>query len=149
MPIEHPINSPTIHTHKRQFAWQIMIPFLVESVIIVAGAVLVVTGNDLNLGTWSDVSIIWVVAPWLLVMLLFLAVVITTIYGMTRLLRILPGISAKARSFFARIAGGTRLISDGAVKPFFSVHQAGTVFTAIVHRKKSKLKSDPIQEQEE
>jgi hypothetical protein len=125
------VDQPTVRAHKRQFAWQILVPFLVMAGLIIAGAVLVVTSGAPRTIVWADVSVIWLLAPALFFVLVFLALVLTTIYGMAKLLQILPHYTGKAQDIFTLLSTGTRKVADGAAKPFVWFHQAGAVIKSI------------------
>jgi len=128
---EPPVDRLTIRTHKHQFTWRILVPFLVMAGLIIAGAVLVITGGAPRTGVWVDVSVIWLLAPALFFALLFLAIMITTIYGMAKLLQLMPHYTGKAVSIFALLSAGTRKLADGAAKPFVWCRQAGAVLKSI------------------
>lgn len=128
---QRPDDRPTIHAHKRQFAWQILMPFLVMAGLIIAGAVLVVTGGAPRTGVWADISLIWLLAPALFFALAFLVIVITTIYGMAKLLQVIPHYTGKAQGVFALLSAGTRKVADGAAKPIVWFQQAGAAIKSI------------------
>jgi hypothetical protein len=131
MDTPRPVDSPTVHTHKRQLAWQILVPFLVVTALILAAAVLVATGAASATRTWADVSIIWLIAPMLIFALFFVVILGFLIYGIARLLQVTPRYTGKAQGFFALLSGWTRKIADGAVKPFVWFNQAGAVIKSI------------------
>ncbi len=60
-------DRPTIQAHKRQFAWQILVPFLVVAGLIISGAVLIVTGGATRSSVWADISLIWLLIPALII----------------------------------------------------------------------------------
>ncbi len=126
-----PVDRPTIRAHKRQFAWQILAPFLVMAGLVIAGAVLVVTGGASRTGVWADVSVIWLLVPALFFALVILAILITTIYGMAKLLQVLPHYTGKAQGIFALLSAGTRKLADGAASPIVWFRQAGAVIKSI------------------
>jgi hypothetical protein len=126
-----PVDSRTIHTHKRQFTWQILVPFLVMAGLIITGAVLIVSGVAARTGIWTDISVIWLLAPLLIFALLILVIMITTIYGMAKLLQVLPHYTGKAQGIFTLFSAGTRRIADGAARPFVWFQQAGAVLKSI------------------
>jgi predicted membrane protein len=126
-----PDDHPTIRAHKRQFAWQILAPVIVIAGLVIAGAVLVTTGGRARTGVWADVSLIWLLIPALLLAFVFLAVIITVIYGMGKILQIIPRYSWKAQGFFNRVSSGTRRVADGTTKPFFWFKEAGAVIKSI------------------
>jgi hypothetical protein len=129
-----PLNSPTVQLHKRQFAWQILVPFLVMTALIGAAAVLVTTGGASGTRTWADVSIIWILAPLLIFALLFVIVLGLLIYGIAKLTQVTPRYTSKAQHFFTRLSAGTRKIADGATKPIVWFNQAGAVLKSIFNK---------------
>jgi cytochrome c biogenesis factor len=126
--------TPSVHTHKRQLAWQILVPFFVFTVIILVAAILVATGATVT-RTWADISTIWMIAPMLVFALLFMAVLGFLIYGFARLLQVTPRYTGKAQDFFALLSQWARTIADGAAKPFVWFQQAGAVLKSIFRHK--------------
>ena len=120
----------SVHAHKRQFIWQILVPFLVVTAIIIAVAVLVASGASAT-RTWADVSTIWLIAPVLVFALLFVSVLGFLIYGIARLLQITPRYTGKVQDFFGRFSGWVHVIADGTAKPFVWFQQAGAILKTI------------------
>ena len=125
------VNTPTIQAHKRQFAWQILVPFLLMAAVIVTGAVLVATGAAGGTRVWADVSTIWIIAPLLVFALMFIVILGFLIYGFTQLLKVTPHYTGKAQSIFVQIAAWTRKIADGVAEPILWVRQASAVLKSI------------------
>jgi hypothetical protein len=122
--------SPSVHAHKRQFLWQILIPICVVTALILVVAVLVATGATAT-RTWADVSTIWLIAPVLFFALLFVTVLGLLIYGFARLLQITPRYTGKAQDFFVLVSAWARSIADGVARPFVWFQQAGAVLKSI------------------
>jgi len=131
MDAQRPVDSPTVRAHKRQLAWQILVPFLVAAVLILAAGVLAATSIGSVTRTWADISIIWLIAPMLLLALLLAAVLGCLIYGIAILLKVTPRYSIKAQYYAAAASAVTRKASDGAAKPFIWIRQAGKVIKSI------------------
>jgi hypothetical protein len=125
-----PIETPTVRAHKRQLAWQILVPFFVVTAIILVVAILVATGTTDN-RAWADISTIWLIAPVLGFALFFAVVLGFLIYGITKLLQIIPRYTGKAQDFFVLLSSWARKIADGATKPFIWFHQAGAILKSI------------------
>lgn len=125
---------PTARAHKRQFTWQILAPILVMTMLIITGALLVTTGGITRTSVWADVSMIWLLIPALLFAFSLLVVIITIIYGMIKILQIIPHYTGKAQDIFSRVSTGTRKVADGTTKPFFWYKQAGAVIKSIFRR---------------
>jgi hypothetical protein len=122
--------TSSVHAHKRQLAWQILVPFLVVTAIIIAVAVVVATGATAN-RTWADISTIWLIAPMLVFALFFVAVLGFLIFGIAKLLQVTPRYTGKAQDFFALLSTWARIVADGAAKPFVWFQQAGAVLKSI------------------
>ena len=128
---QRPVESPTLRNHKRQLAWQILVPFLVVVALIITAAVLLATGGVSANRTWADVSTIWLVAPMLVFALVFVIVLGFLIYGMARLLEVTPRYTGQAQDFFAMLSDWMRKIADGTAKPIVWSRQAGAIFKTI------------------
>ena len=131
------LETPTVQTHKRQFAWQILVPFLVVMALILVVAVLVATGAT-DTRAWADVSTIWLIAPLLIVALFFAVLLGFLIYGFAKLLQVTPRYTGKAQDFFAMLSTWARIIADGTTKPFVWFQQAGAVLKSIFKYKLMK-----------
>ena len=128
------VDSPTLHAHKQQFAWQILVPFLLMTGLIIAGAVLVVTGGTSQTGVWADVSIIWMLIPVLVLGILLTIVLAALIYGFARLTRVTPHFTAKAQGIFSLVAAWSKKIADGTTKPVLWTQQAGAVIKSLFRK---------------
>ena len=124
------VETPTVRDHKRQLAWQILVPFFMATAIILVVAILVATGATDN-RAWADISTIWLIAPILASALFFVVVLGFLIYGIARLVQITPRYTGKAQDFFALLSTWARIIADGATKPFIWFHQAGAILKSI------------------
>jgi lysylphosphatidylglycerol synthetase-like protein (DUF2156 family) len=131
MDAQRPIDSPTVQVHKRQLAWQILVPFLVATAVILGVAVLVASGSADTNRPWADVSFVLMIAPMLLVALMVVSVLGLLIYGIARLLKVTPKYTAKAQSYVASAAAGARKLADGSTKPVVWAQQARAVFKSI------------------
>ena len=120
-----PIDRPAIRIHKRQFAWQILLPFLVMTGLIIAGAVLVVSGEASETGVWADISLIWLIVPVLFFSLMFLAILIAMIYGILKISKILPVYTGKTQTFFEMLSVWTRKVADATIRPVLWLRQIG------------------------
>ena len=130
MAAPQPIESPTLRAHRRQLAFQILVPFFVVTAFILFTAVMVATSATAT-RTWADVSTIWLIAPMLVFAFLLVIVLGFLIYGIARLLRVTPRYTGKAQDFFALLSTWARLIADGATKPFVWFQQAGAILKYI------------------
>jgi hypothetical protein len=126
-----PVDSFTIRLHKRQVLWQILVPFLLVTLMLLAAGVWLVWGETARAQVWADVSIIWLIIPLLLLTLVALAVLVALIVGLAKLLQVAPRYTLRAQQVAGQIADGTHKVADGAVKPFVWIEQAGAVVKSI------------------
>jgi hypothetical protein len=127
-------DSTSVLKHRQQFIWQILVPFLVMAALIVAGAILAVTGGPKQTGVWADVSIIWMLFPMLGFALLVAVVLGSLIYGMAKLTQITPHYTGHAQQFAAAVSAGTLKVADGAARPILWFHQAGAIIKSLFHK---------------
>jgi hypothetical protein len=83
---------------------------------------------------WADISLVWLLVPALLIALGLILITITIIYGMSKILQIIPRYTGKAHDNFGRISAGTRRVADGATKPFIWTKQVGAALKSIFRR---------------
>ncbi len=123
--------SPTLQQHKRQFIWQILIPIILMAVLIIAAALLATFGEASSTSLWRDVSLIWFLASALILALILIVLLGVVIYGMIRLKKAAPRVTARAQELTLLGALGIRRIADGAAKPFIWLEQAGAAVKSI------------------
>jgi hypothetical protein len=127
----NPVDSPTIRLHKQQVAWQILIPFLLVTLMLLAAGVWLVWGETARARVWADVSIIWIIVPLLLLTLVAIALLAALIVGMIKLLQIAPRYTLRAQQVAGQVSAGARKVADGATEPFIWIKQAGAVVKSI------------------
>ena len=125
------IETPTVLAHKRQLVWQILIPFFIVLALIVVVAVVIATGSAPTNRTLADISTIWLIAPLLVVAVLFALVLGSLIFALAKLMQVTPRYTGKAQDFFALLSGWARIGADGAAKPFVWAQQAGAMLKSI------------------
>jgi len=130
------IDTPSVKLHKRQFAWQVLVPVIVFAAVIIAAAVLVVTRGAATDRVVADISIMWLIVPVLILSLVLMVLVGGLIYGMAMLTKIVPTYTGKFQSFLVSVQSGARKIADGTAKPFIWIDQTGAAIKAIFKKKK-------------
>jgi hypothetical protein len=117
-----PRNPLTEQKHRREVLWQITIPIVVTSLIILG-----LCGSAAALSTpaasrWADISIIWMIPPAMIATLLFAAVNIAFIYLLIRILAEAPAFFFKVQNFLRRLQLQLASITDKAVEPVLKVN---------------------------
>lgn len=131
---ETPVRSPSLRAHRRQVFWQILVPFLAMTGLIVAGAVLVVSGAAASTRVWADVSLIWILAPMLVLALLLAVLLGSAIYGLAKLAQVMPRYTSRLQDLVAGAAGVVRRTADGITKPLFWLKKAGASAQALLKK---------------
>ena len=113
-------NHASYRKHRRQVWLQVYLPAIILVILGLSLSVLIgiaafnETGNAQQ---WAAISTIWLVLPLLVFGLVFGTLVITLIYLVARLLKLLPPYTAKAQTYVYRASHKTQYYSDMAVKP--------------------------------
>jgi hypothetical protein len=127
--------SPTLRNHKRQVIWQIVVPFALLAALVMTATGFVVAGNGgADTGLWRDVALIWFLVPGLALALVLLIVLSAAIYGLFRLEKAVPPLTARAQQLARQGEGSVRRIADGAASPFMLLKQVGAVLRSLYKR---------------
>jgi hypothetical protein len=116
-----PRNPRTRAAHRREVFWQIAIPFTIGVIIIIGLAVGLGLLGVGSTSRWSDISMIWLLLPLLVLALIPIALLMGMIYGLMRVLQALPVYAFQAQNAVAQLAAGVRRVADQSVEPFLRV----------------------------
>ena len=119
-----PAEHPSYQQHRRELWTKILVPMLVAVALMVAVATL--TGiatfrNNGEVARWAAISTIWMVIPIMGAGLLVLIIFIGLIYGMARLLALIPAYTGYAQKIVWRIEGYIRRGTQQAVQPILAL----------------------------
>ncbi len=120
-------NPITTAEHQRQTFWQIKFPLLLGVLLVVLAGIGVVWaaasgGGDVS--RWSDISVIWLITPMLLLTLIMILLTAGMVYMVGRLLPVLPRYTHLLLGYFVIVAKRVESISNAAVEPFLRAHSA-------------------------
>ena len=124
--------------HRKQLMWQIILPIVLTTLLIIAGIVLIniATFRDGgDVARWAAVSTIWIVIPIMIGMLIFLAILGGLVYLMAKLLNITPMYTGQAQDFVHKIAGYIKRGADAVVKPVLGFEGIKASISAFLGRK--------------
>ena len=133
--------SPTQHNkearqaHRRDLIWQILAPMGVIVVIFIVISVLTAMRPAATASLWADISLIWLLIPWLIVALLALVILGGLIYGMAKLLQIIPAYTKKLLDLIHLIQEKLKLAADASAKPIFFLEGIAAGFRNIFQKK--------------
>src|SRR3989304_594688 len=91
---------PSYLKYRRELWTKILIPMLAAVTLIVAVAVLTgfaASRENSEVGRWAAISTIWIVIPVMAAGLLLLLIFIAILYGMARLLALIPTYTGQAQ----------------------------------------------------
>jgi hypothetical protein len=117
-------NHSSHQRHRRELWTRILLPMLAAVAAIVALATL--TGiaafrPQSEVARWAAVSTIWIILPFMAAALLLLVILIALIYGMARLIAIIPVYTGRAQNIAWRIEETVKRLADKAAKPIFAL----------------------------
>ena len=110
--------------HRKQWTWQILLPVVLMSVLLIALIVLIniATFRDNgDVARWAAISTIWIVVPIMIGMLIFLILLVGIIYLLSKLLGITPRYTGLAQDYVHKAAGTIKRGLDAIVKQFIEI----------------------------
>lgn len=119
-----PTEHPSYQKHRRELWMKILVPMLIAVAVIVAVATLtgIATFRDNgDVARWAAISTIWIVIPIMGAGLLLLIIFIGIIYGMARLLALIPAYTGQAQKIVWRIEGYIQRGTQQAVQPILAL----------------------------
>jgi heme/copper-type cytochrome/quinol oxidase subunit 2 len=119
-----PAEHPSYQLHRRQLWTQILVPILVAVLLLVAIIILISIATFRDGGEverWAAISTIWIVIPILVAGLVVLLLFVGIVYGMAKLLALIPPYSGYAQKVVWRIEGYVRRGADASIKPVLTV----------------------------
>ena len=123
-PLPEP-NPVTTAAHRRQTFWQIKLLVLLGVVLVVLagiGVVLAAASGGGDVSRWSDISMIWLITPMLLLTLLMSVLTAGMVFMVGKLLPVLPRYTHLMLGYFVLVSRRVESISKAAVEPFLRAH---------------------------
>lgn len=125
MPPPNPISQGA---HHRQMFWQVYFPLLISVVLLLAGGTLAATSGTAQAGNWAGISVIFLILPVIASGVVGLILLALLIYGLARLLGILPSFSSMIQGFFRVLSFRATGLTDKLVNPIFRLNSFGASF---------------------
>jgi hypothetical protein len=117
-----PPNPVTRARHKREVLLQITLPFLAFVLLLVALAVLLTVFEVGKVGTWAEISTIFLIVPVLIASIIPLALFAALAYGVTKLLGIIPPYAHLVQDYFEKGLYYVKLGADKLTEPVLKAH---------------------------
>ena len=114
-------NLVTRQKHRHETLWQITVPLVIAILIFFSMAIMAVAGTAAQASIWADISMIWLIAPTYVFALIGLVILAASIYGIVRLILVLPIYTSRALVWLKNFGTQVKLISNKAVEPFLRV----------------------------
>jgi hypothetical protein len=95
----------------------VFVPLFLGVILVAALAVGIGMSSRGGTRLWADISLIWLIIPLIIAALIPLALLIALIWGLTRLLGLLPGWMYQVQGIFRRINAGVRQGADRVTAP--------------------------------
>lgn len=122
-----PRNPITQQKHRQEVLWQVTLPLVLGGGLILATAILAVWAGVSNRGDvslWADISLIWLILPWLLFTLIFIAILAGLVYAVTKMIAGLPPLAYRIQGGFRRASVLVRSYSDRLAEPVLRANSA-------------------------
>jgi uncharacterized membrane protein len=115
-------NPITYQAHRRQAFWQIYLPLIVFTILVIATIVLVIIANNEQVSKWADISLIFVIS---ITMVAFLVVIVGLAFSVVytrRLLRATPYFFFNAQRFIYLVEIRVKRVSNVSVEPILKIN---------------------------
>ncbi len=111
--------NPVTHArHRREVLWQVTVPAVAGLVIVVAMATLaIVLGTSQEVSQWADTSLILLILPTMIFALIILILLAAFIFGVVRLIQVLPPYARRVQDFFVMLGVQIGQLDDKIVEP--------------------------------
>ena len=126
--------------HRKQLMWQIILPMVFTSLLIVALIVLIniATFNQGgDVARWAAVSTIWIVIPIMFGLLIFLALMVGLVYLMKKLLNVTPTYTGLAQDYVHLGVSYVKRATEAIIKPVLELNGILASINAFFERMKS------------
>jgi uncharacterized membrane protein YhdT len=97
--------------HRRQIAWQIILPVALAAVAMIVAFVVITVGaarGTSDLGKWADVSTIWLAIPVGIGALIILGVLSAVVYLLGRILGVIPRYTVIGQKYAWGLSAGAK-----------------------------------------
>jgi hypothetical protein len=124
--------------HRKQLAWQIILPIVLTGVLCIALIVLINIAtfrDDGDVARWAAVSTIWIVIPIMAGLVIVFALLGGLVYLMYKLLGITPTYTGLAQDYVHKAVSYIKRGTEMVVKPVFFLDGLGASIKAFFGRK--------------
>ena len=111
--------------HRKQVMWQIILPVVLTSLLLIALIVLIniATFRDGgDVGRWAAISTIWIVIPIMIGLVIVVAILGGLVYLMQKLLHITPTYTSLAQDYVYLAEGYIKRATEAIIKPVLQLN---------------------------
>ena len=122
--LPHPVHE-SYKRHRKELVWQIILPVVLTSLLLIALIVLISVATFRNNGDvdrWAAVSTIWIVIPIMIGLLIFTALLGGLVYLMMRLLHITPTYTGIAQDYVYLAQSYIKRAAEALVQPVLQLN---------------------------
>jgi len=122
----HYFETPAAKTHEQERFWQILLPVILFSVLLLAGLVFLIIRNGRfspGVAEVSGAATVLVILPVLFFALIQLIILIAIIIGLTKLKALIPPAGIKVLQLLEKARWNIRKGADISVQPILSLNQ--------------------------
>lgn len=134
--------TPAAKAHKQQRFWQIILPVVLFSALMLAGLVFLIIRNGRfspGVAEVSGAATVLVILPVLFIALINLAILIAIIYGLTKLKPVIPPAGLKVLQFMEKARWNIRKGADISVQPILGLNQNSEKVKQVVRSLNNRL----------
>jgi hypothetical protein len=124
--------------HQKEMMWQVTIPMLIGTVVLLALAGLAIGIVPGDARRWADISMIWLILPVMFVTLLSLLFLVGSVYAVMRLILVLPKYSYQALGWLLLLGLQLQRLNDRLVEPFLRMHMLSASIKTLSRRVSKK-----------
>lgn len=107
--------------HQKEVFWQITVPLIVGILLFLGASVLITVGASIDTSRLADATLVWLIIPWLILSLLAIIVLSGMVYGVVKLIQVLPFTFYRLNRFLGRVHGMVSQAGDKLVEPLLKI----------------------------
>jgi predicted PurR-regulated permease PerM len=132
------------NAHQRQQIWQIFLPFVFVLLIAAIFVILAIFAGTEEVSVWSAISLMFLLIPSMIVSLLVLFFLGVGVYGLGRVMKIIPKYTCQVQQKIKQIETEVRKVSNGVVKPFISIRSQAAGLNVLLSLTSKKKRDQKI-----
>ncbi len=132
---------PSYRQHRRQFAWQILAPVLLSTLVLVVLGVwagVATFRGDGDVGRWAALATIWLLILPMVLGILVLVLLIGATYLLIRARQAIPPLAARVQFLSHRLRQAVQRGADITVKPILYLEEIGAGARAFLKPRKDR-----------